>query len=128
MGLLNTIKRLFTWWDGQTLNTQLFTWRKGIKVGQDAEGNVFYRTRDDKKRWVIYNGEIEGSRIGADWHGWLHRTFDTPPTEAPMAHKPWEKPHVENLTGTAKAYAPVGSIRRTADPAKRSDYEAWQPE
>ena len=45
-----------------------------------------------------------------------------------MAHKPWEKPHVENLTGTAMAYAPVGSIRRAADPAKRSDYEAWQPE
>ena len=37
MGLLNTIKRLFTWWDGQTLNTQLFTWRKGIRVGVAAE-------------------------------------------------------------------------------------------
>ena len=33
----------------------------------------------------------------------------------------------ENLTGTAMAYAPAGSIRRGA-PAERRDYEAWSPE
>jgi NADH:ubiquinone oxidoreductase subunit len=44
-----------------------------------------------------------------------------------MVHKAWEKPHIENLTGTAAAYAPAGSIRR-AHPADRRDYEAWRPE
>jgi NADH:ubiquinone oxidoreductase subunit len=44
-----------------------------------------------------------------------------------MAHKPWEKPHLPNLTGTARAYAPAGSIRR-AEPEERRDYEAWSPE
>ena len=127
MGLLTFIKRIFTWWDGQTIGTQLFTFRKGMRVGSDANGNVYYRNRDDSRRWVIYNGEIEGSKVSPDWHGWLHRTWDEPPTDKPLVHKPWEKPHVENLTGTAKAYAPAGSIRR-ADPAPRSDYEAWQPE
>jgi NADH:ubiquinone oxidoreductase subunit len=127
MGLLNTIKRIFTWWDGQSLNTQLFTWRKGQKVGEDAAGNVFYRNKDDSKRWVIYNGEIEGSRVSPEWHGWLHRTWDQPPTEKALVHKSWEKPHQENLTGTALAYAPAGSIRK-GDPAPRSDYEAWTPE
>ena len=127
MGFWNSVKRGFTWWNGQTLNTQLFTWRKGSKVGEDAAGNVFYRNADDSKRWVIYNGEIEGSRISPEWHGWLHRTWDEPPTERPLVHQRWEKPHVENLTGTAMAYAPAGSIRRP-DPTPRADYEAWSPE
>ena len=127
MGLGTFVKRIFTWWDGQTIGTQLFTWRRGEKVGEDEQGNLFYRTQDDSRRWVIYNGEMEASRVSPDWHGWLHRTWDEPPTEKPMVHKAWEKPHQENLTGTALAYAPAGSIRR-ADPAPRKDYDAWTPE
>lgn len=127
MGLLHTIGRMFTWWDGQTLNTQFWTWRKGQRVGTDAMGNAFYRNADDSRRWVIFNGEAEASKVSPDWHGWLHRTYDEPPTDRPMVHKAWEKPHIENLTGTAAAYAPAGSIRR-AHPADRRDYEAWRPE
>ncbi len=127
MGLGTAIKRAFTWWDGQTYSMQFFTWRKGEKVGEDSQGNVFYRNADDTKRWVIYNGEIEASRVDPDWHGWLHRTWDEPPTDKPLAHKAWEKPHQENLTGTAMAYAPTGSLR-SADPKPRADYEAWSPE
>ena len=119
--------RLLTWWNSQTVGTQLFTWRKGVLVGEDAQGNKFYHSRDGKRRWVIYNGETEASRVSPEWHGWLHHTWDTPPTEAPLPHKPWERPHQENLTGTAQAYAPAGSIRR-ATPKPRADYEAWTPE
>ena len=119
--------RLLTWWNSQTLGTQLFTWRNGVKVGEDQQGNVFYQTRDGKRRWVIYNGESEASRVSPDWHGWLHFTWNDPPTKTPLKRKPWEKPHIENLTGTMLAYAPPGSIRREA-PAARQDYEAWQPE
>lgn len=124
---MNFLLRLLTWWNSQTLGTQLFTWRNGVRVGEDSQGNVFYQTRDGKKRWVIYNGLAEASRVSPDWHGWLHFTWDQPPTKAPVDHKPWEKPHEENLTGTAAAYAPIGSIRR-AEPAQRRDYEPWMPE
>ncbi|MCV3274101.1 NADH:ubiquinone oxidoreductase subunit NDUFA12 [Roseobacter sinensis] len=127
MGLLTPILRAVTWWNGQTLNTQLWTWRKGVKVGEDSQGNVFYENKDKTRRWVIYNGEAEASRVDPEWHGWLHHTWDAAPTEAPLPRKAWEKPHQENLTGTALAYAPKGSIRRS-DPAPRSDYEAWSPE
>jgi len=127
MGIVNTLLRAVTWWNSATLNTQLYTWRKGIKVGEDEQGNQYYRTRDDKHRWVIYNGESEATRVPPDWHGWLHRFYDDPPNEKPLEHKPWEKPHHENLTGTALAYAPPGSMRR-AHPVERRDYEAWQPE
>ncbi|MBY6081880.1 NADH:ubiquinone oxidoreductase subunit NDUFA12 [Ruegeria arenilitoris] len=127
MGILNTLLRAVTWWNGATLNTQIYTARKGIKVGEDDQGNVFYRNADDSKRWVIFNGEAEASRIDSEWHGWLHRTWDEPPTDKPLPHKAWEKPHQENLTGTAMAYVPAGSLRRP-DPIERKDYEAWSPE
>lgn len=121
------ILSLLTWWHEETLGTRLYTWRKGVKVGEDAQGNEFYRNKDDSKRWVCYAGEPEASRISADWHGWLHRTFDDNPANSPLAHKDWEKPHEDNMTGTAMAYVPAGSIRREK-PVERSDYEAWQPE
>ncbi|MDF1670539.1 MAG: NADH:ubiquinone oxidoreductase subunit NDUFA12 [Roseovarius sp.] len=127
MGLFRTVLRAFTWWDGSTLNTQLWSWRKGVKVGEDEQGNRYFRNRDDSRRWVMFNGEAEASRVNPDWHGWLHHTFDAPPTDQPLAKKPWEKPHEENMTGTAMAYAPAGSIRK-AVPADRGDYEAWSPE
>ena len=126
MGMLKTALRAVTWWNGQTLNTQIYTWLKGVKVGEDARGNIYYRDREDRRRWVIFNGECEASRVGPDWHGWLHHTFRDPPTMAPLPHKDWEKPHEENLTATAMAYAPAGSIRK-AKPVQRRDYEAWSP-
>jgi len=124
---MNFLLRLLTWWNGQTLGTQVWTARKGQRVGEDDQGNVFYQSRDGKRRWVIYNGESEASRISPDWHGWLHHTWDEPPTKAPLRRKPWERPHVPNLTGTPAAYAPPGSIRQGVPEARR-DYEAWMPE
>lgn len=121
------VDRLLTWWNGQTLGTQLWTARHGTRVGEDAEGNIYYQTPGGKRRWVIYNGEAEASRIPADWHGWLHFTFDQPPTEAPLPRKAWEKPHEPNMTGLPGAYHPAGSLLR-AQPAARRDYDAWQPE
>lgn len=121
------ILSLITWWHAETLGTRLFTWRRGVRVGEDEAGNTFYRTRDDKRRWVVYAGEPEGSHVGPDWHGWLHHTFDQNPAENPLTHKSWEKPHQVNLTGTPAAYVPAGSLRRP-HPVERSDYEAWQPE
>ena len=128
MGILNSLLQAVTWWNGATLGTMLYTRRKGVKVGEDDQGNTFYHTADDSRRWVIFNGEAEASRVSADWHGWLHRTFDELQSDKPRPHKPWEKPHQENLTGTMLAYAPAGSIRAGGEPKERRDYEAWSPE
>ncbi len=120
------VKRLLTWWHSQTLGTQLYTWRKGRKVGEDEQGNVFFETADGRRRWVIYNGPIEASRITPDWHGWLHHTYSDPPSVDPLPKQEWERPHVENLTGRPEAYAPPGSLRRAKGEAK-TGYAAWQP-
>ncbi|MCV6823918.1 MULTISPECIES: NADH:ubiquinone oxidoreductase subunit NDUFA12 [Halocynthiibacter] len=121
------ILSLLTWWNNETLGMRFFTWRKGEQVGEDEQGNRYYQNKDGSRRWVIYNGNVEASRISPDWHGWLHFTWNETPKDAPLAHKDWEKPLEENATGTLAAYAPAGSMRRP-EPAVRSDYEAWQPE
>src|SRR3546814_3830130 len=89
-------KSIFTWWDGPTLGTQLHTRRFGRRVGQDAQGNVYYEAKKGGRRWVIYNGPAEASRVPPEWHGWLHRTTDVLPEDAPIQPKSWEKPHVPN--------------------------------
>jgi NADH:ubiquinone oxidoreductase subunit len=125
--MLSFLNRLVTWWNGSTIGTQLYTWRNGQKVGEDDQGNTYFQTRDGKRRWVMFNGEAEASRVNPDWHGWLHHTYAESPADRPMVHKVWEKPHQANMTGSIAAYAPSGSLRQ-AQPAERRDYEAWSPE
>jgi NADH:ubiquinone oxidoreductase subunit len=126
--MLKFIKQIFIWWQDATIGTLLYTKLKGKKVGQDGQGNTYYQTSDGKRRWVIYNGVVEASRVPAEWHGWLHKTVAEPPTVKPPKVKPWERPHQANLTGTGGAYFPPGSLTREGkrDPAT-GDYEAWKP-
>jgi len=120
------ILRVLTWWNGQSFGAQIFTWRNGVLVGEDELGNKYYTNKDQSKRWVIYDGPIDGSRISPDWHGWLHHTFDECPGTTPLQHKPWEKAHFPNMSGTNAAYHPPGSILSAQ--SATTDYEAWQPE
>ena len=120
--------QIFTWWNGQTLGTRFFTWRSGEFVGEDAYGNRYYRQRGGDRRWVIYNGEAEASRIPPGWHGWMHYKTDVPPSADQYEPREWEKPHLPNLTGTSGAYRPRGSILTPESrPEVTGDYDAWSP-
>jgi NADH:ubiquinone oxidoreductase subunit len=125
---------LFTWWNSQTMGTRFYTWRFGQRVGEDEFGNVYYRKpgRDPslgfERRWVIYNGDADASRIPPGWYGWMHHQTDEPPTAAAYTPRPWQKPHLPNMTGTAKAYRPKGSTLSTGHrPTATGDYKAWTP-
>lgn len=128
------LTRIFTWWNGATLGTLFDIGRRGVFVGEDEQGNRYYEEKrasleGRKRRYVVYKGLSEASRVSPDWHGWLHYTFDEPPTTAPLKRQPWEKPHMPNLTGTRWAYRPKGSLARGGvRQASSSDYEAWTPE
>lgn len=125
---MSLFKELFTWWNGQTIGTRLFTARSGAFVGEDDAGNRYFQTRDGARRWVIYNGEAEASRVSPDWHGWLHHTYEEPPTKAPLPKKSWEKPHTPNMTGSELAYRPKGSLQGEGERRRAvGDYEAWRP-
>ena len=121
------ILQFFTWWNGATLGTRLWTWRKGEFVGEDPNGNRYYRQRGGWRRWVIYNGEAEASTIPPGWHAWMHYRADHPPGSYD-AHE-WEKPHEPNLTGSAYAYRPPGSLLRPnpTTPSEDTAYEPWRP-
>ena len=124
MGLL---RMLFVWWHNATPGTLLTTWLRGTPVGTDAFGNRYYQTRDGKRRWVLYKGTVEASRVPAEWHGWLHHTFKEPPA-APAKIKTWERDHLPNLSGTEGAYHPAGSLARGGvRPPATGDYESWSP-
>ena len=77
---------------------------------------------------MIYNGANDASRVPAEWHGWLHHTFEKPPTEQPLLRRGWELDSKPNMTGTLEAYRPKGSLSEGGERAKSSgDYEAWKP-
>ncbi len=125
MGLL---KSIFTWWDGPTFGTWLETKRLGTEMGRDDAGNVYYQTKDAKRRWVVYAGDNEASRVPPEWHIWLHRTTDRLPADQ-IPVKVWEKPWVPNMTGTSDAYAPSGAMSKGGHRARATgDYEAWTPD
>ena len=125
---MNLLLKIFSWWNGSTIGTDFFTWRKGERVGEDAQGNVYYRERGGSRRWVIYNGYADASRVPPEWHHWLHYTTDTPPTEIEYAPREWQKPHKANATGTADAWRPSGStLADNRRPAATGDYDAWTP-
>ncbi|MAP18820.1 MAG: NADH:ubiquinone oxidoreductase subunit NDUFA12 [Aurantimonas coralicida] len=120
--------QIFTWWQGQTIGTRFYTWRKGQKVGEDDAGNQYYQNADGTKRWVIYNGPAEASMIAGGWHGWIHYRVDTPPSQEDYKPRAWQKPHQPNYTGTAKAYRPQGSLLTPSErPRVTDDYDAWTP-
>ncbi len=123
------IAELFIWWHGQTLGMRVKTWLKGHYVGSDDAGNRYYVDKKTDRRWVLYNGPAEASAIPAGWHGWMHHRVDTPPSEEHYQARVWEKEHKQNLTGTAGAYRPEGSLLSKGErPRVSGDYEAWSPE
>lgn len=130
--------KIFTWWDGATVGTALFSALNGEHVGTDSLGNKYFRTKPKRskatsagreRRWVIYNGANDSSRVPSEWHGWLHHQYD----ELPESHLPppkiWEADYTPNPTGTAAAYRPRGALERGGKRApSAADYEAWTPD
>ena len=131
---MSLLGKIFTWWDGATIGTHLFTARKGEQVGTDAQGNKYYRSKQhadgaNERRWVIYDGANDASRVPAEWHGWLHGSFDDVPESQLPSPKIWEADYTPNATGTPDAYRPQGALERGGRRASATgDYEAWSPE
>ncbi len=113
-----------------------FTAKKhGKKIGKDNTGNTYYEAAPikgykRKRRWVLYKGMPEASKVPPEWHGWLHhQTNDIPSDKNDKHRKPWQKPHQANMTGTNLAYRPSGHILSGGKRDKiSSDYEAWKPQ
>jgi len=136
MGILS---KIFTWWNGATFGTMLDSARHGSHVGTDAQGNRYYRANKlypkghpragQERRWVIYNGANDASRVPAEWHGWLHGTHDGVPESYLPPARVWEVDYTPNETGTPRAYRPQGALEKGGVRARATgDYEAWSPD
>jgi NADH:ubiquinone oxidoreductase subunit len=119
-------KNLFTWWDGATTGTALFSWKNGRKVGDDALGNRYFEGKG--RRWVMYAGANDVSRVPPEWYAWLTRQIDMLPDELPPAPK-FLREATPNLTGTPDAYRPTGALEKGGHrQAATGDYQAWTPD
>ena len=131
MGMLG---KIFTWWDGATIGTLVNTAFTGEHVGTDHQGNRYMRAKKPgplgrERRWVIYKGANDASRVPAEWHGWLHGGFDGVPESFLPPPRIWEVEFSPNATGTLAAYRPAGALERGGVRAPATgDYEAWSPE
>lgn len=110
------------------------TRRQGEFVGEDPDGNRYYRQKKVPKgyrerRWVVFDGgESEATRVPPEWHAWLHfQRNDLPSGDNPFRRQ-WQKEHVPNLTGTTGAYLPPGHALKGGQRDRATgDYEAWTP-
>ena len=136
MGIKDTLIEIFTWWNGQTMGTRFHTWRHGELVGTDEFGNRYYQTRGGKadpalgivRRWMIFAGDIEATKVPPGWHAWLRHTTPTPPTKDGYQPREWQLGWRANPTGTSAAYRPKGSILASGErPRATGDYDAWTP-
>jgi NADH:ubiquinone oxidoreductase subunit len=136
MGILS---KIFTWWNGATIGTMINSGLTGEQVGTDAQGNCYYRAKKlraagqpgagTERRWVIYAGANDASRVPAEWHGWLHNSYDGVPDSYLPPARIWEVDYTPNATGTTAAYRPAGALERGGKRAKATgDYVAWSPE
>jgi NADH:ubiquinone oxidoreductase subunit len=110
----------------------------GEQVGTDTQGNAYFRSKKKsrakdsgarERRWVIYQGANDASRVPAEWHGWLHGQYVELPESNLPPPKIWETDYTPNETGTAAAYRPQGALERGGRRARATgDYEAWTPD
>ena len=94
--MLILLKKIFIWWNQETLGTKLKTIFYGKLVGSDSAGN----------RWVIYNAEIDASKIPNEWYSWMHFINNKIENNHNLEKYDWQKPHQSNQTGTENAYYP----------------------
>ncbi len=96
----------------------------GKKVASDRFGNKYYIVFLDmfflkiEKRYVLYNGIKDPSKIPPDYSSWLMGNVDDIFT---LQTRTWVKEHLPNLSGTKLAYQPKNEGSETRK------QQAWKP-
>ncbi|OUW63760.1 MAG: NADH-ubiquinone oxidoreductase [Pelagibacteraceae bacterium TMED201] len=119
--MLTLFKKIFIWWNQDTLGTKMKTIFFGKLVGTDSYGNKYYESKSGK-RWVIYSNEIDASKIPVEWYSWMHFTKNRIEKNHELKKYEWQKPHQPNLTGTETAYYP----NKKKQDAINKKYKSWK--
>ena len=118
--MLTFIKQIFVWWNQATIGTRLKTIFSGKFIGKDSFGNKYYQSKSGK-RWVIYKGEIDASKIPNEWYSWIHFIPNKIQNVHELKKFEWQKPHKPNLTGSNEAYNPKDNSEAT-----KKKYKSWK--
>lgn len=97
------------------------------RVGADQFGNIYYKSKNTNylgknKRFVMYNGLDESSKVPPMWHAWLHYLCDDVPSIQGEKEHEWQQKFLPNLTGTKYSYSPAIKKNKIAP-----NYQSWQP-
>ncbi len=118
--MLTVLKQIFTWWNQQTLGTRLQIFFSGKLVGEDKNGNKYYESKSGR-RWVIYNGEVEASKIPNEWYSWMHYMKNKIENNQSFKKYVWQKEHLPNQTGSENSYHP-----KKYKNANKKKYKSWK--
>ena len=118
--MLTFLKKIFIWWNQETLGTKIQTLLFGKLIGTDSFGNKYYESKSGK-RWVIYKDEVDASKIPIEWYSWIHFTPNKIENSHDLEKFEWQKPHKPNLTGSNEAYTPKNNTN-----AVKKKYKTWK--
>ena len=126
LNIVSVLSPVHIWWVTLTSGAK--------KIGVDQFGNTYFEASprpgySRARRWVIYNGDPEASKIPPEWHGWIHHQTNVVPSDQSASYRrSWQQPYTPNQTGTDNAYRPDGHLLSKGKRAKATgDYEAWTP-
>jgi len=83
----------------------------GTKIGIDQYGNQYFEVkRTDsfgrKKRFCLYNGTPEASKISPEWHLFMHYQIEAKDVKTNYKQHKWQKPFVPDITLSDAKYLP----------------------
>ncbi len=95
-------------------------------IGKDVFENKYYessnkffsKSKANSRRWVVYKGYAEGSKVSPNWHAWLHHAVEKKPASPSKKTTSF----VPNLTGTPYKDKPKFQEKRHKD-----GYQSWRP-
>tara|TARA_B100001057_G_scaffold437649_1_gene469604 strand:- start:298 stop:651 length:354 start_codon:yes stop_codon:yes gene_type:complete len=97
------------------------------KMGSDEYGNIYYSKSSKsvvnnfrERRWVIYKGEVEASKVPQEWNAWLHHSVNNIPDKRSRKPK-WIKKHIVNKPRN------INEVILENKYQKKS-YEIWKPD
>ena len=118
--MLTVFKQIFTWWNQQTFGTRLQIFFSGKLIGKDENGNKYYESKSGR-RWIIYNGEVEASKIPNEWYSWMHYIKNKIENEHELKKYDWQKKHLPNQTGSDNSYHPQKYTKNV-----KKKYTSWK--
>ena len=100
-------------------------------IGSDQYGNKYFIKKNlspknnyRERRFVVYSGIVEASKVPQEWNAWIHHMTNDVPKVQPKKQK-WIKDHSPNLTGTPFKY----EYKDKKDPKKvKNIYSVWSPD